>query len=278
MIKLILCDGDSWTAGDMIDPTIDTTNVNDERNDDYRLSKLWPNDLEKLSNIPVLNIARAGSSNDGVCRRIIDNINYFLEEELYSPEELFVIVGWSSPERKDFYYTSIEHTGWETLYPSFFECTINTKKDIQDFYKTYIQYFWNQAEFITRHIQQNYLLHYFLKDKNIKHIFFNAFYECKFDLEKTPYEMSVDNDFVGIFYKSDLMDDLTGQASINKSTVKNFSKLYDQIFIKGSFRNHIMTLMENGHDNLFEPDQHHPNREGHKIWANVVYNHIKDVI
>ena len=99
--KLIYCDGDSWTAGDMIDPKLThITDVNHNLNTDYRLPKVWPSDLEKLTNIKVINNSRAGSSNDGIVRRVIDNISYLTEKN--KSEDLFVIVGFSSPERKDF--------------------------------------------------------------------------------------------------------------------------------------------------------------------------------
>lgn len=78
--KLILCDGDSWTSGDMISPNLESTNVNHSDNDSYRLPKVWPSDLGKLTNIEIKNISRAGSSNDGIVRRILDNVNDYLEQ------------------------------------------------------------------------------------------------------------------------------------------------------------------------------------------------------
>ena len=41
-MKLMLCDGDSWTSGDIINPELELAgkehpNVNDPSNDDYRL-------------------------------------------------------------------------------------------------------------------------------------------------------------------------------------------------------------------------------------------------
>ena len=41
-----------------------------------------------------------GSSNDGIVRRVLPNVLRLLTQ--YKPNELFVIIGWSSPERKDF--------------------------------------------------------------------------------------------------------------------------------------------------------------------------------
>ena len=47
-------------------------------------------------------ITYAGSSNDGIVRRVTNSVLSNLEE--YESDELFYIIGWSSPERKDFYY------------------------------------------------------------------------------------------------------------------------------------------------------------------------------
>ena len=105
-MKLILCDGDSWTAGDIINPELklineNHANVNDPLNDSYRLPKVWPHKLGKLLNIDTLNIAHAGSSNDAIVRRTMRKVKELLLD--YEAKDLFVIIGWSSPERKDFY-------------------------------------------------------------------------------------------------------------------------------------------------------------------------------
>ena len=160
-MKLILCDGDSWTSGDIINPELELTgkdhpNVNDPSNDDYRLPKVWPHKLGKLLNVETLNIAMAGSSNDGIVRRTMRKVKELLLD--YKPEDLFVIVGWSSPERKDFYYTG-EWESWETIYPVQNHQTI-PDKDIDTFYKIYQEKFWNEPEYVERYMQQNLLLHF----------------------------------------------------------------------------------------------------------------------
>ena len=70
---MILCEGDSWTSGDMINPELKTLNVNHKDNDDYRLPKVWPHKLGKLLGVDVLNTSMAGSSNDGIVRRVVSN-------------------------------------------------------------------------------------------------------------------------------------------------------------------------------------------------------------
>ena len=123
---MILCEGDSWTSGDMINPKLNTTNINHIDNDEYRLPKVWPHKLGSLLGIDILNTSVAGSSNDGIVRRLVSNVLDLLKK--YDGSEIFVIVGWSSPERKDFYTNG----SWETLYPmpkpvSYTHLTLPTK-------------------------------------------------------------------------------------------------------------------------------------------------------
>ena len=173
--KLLYCDGDSWTAGDIVDPKLFGDNVAEVHhpdNEQYRLPRVWPHKLGKLLNVKVLNKAFAGSSNDGIVRRVLPNVLKLLTQ--YKPEQLFVIIGWSSPERKDFFYED----EWKTMYPNEYD-ELDEKDEIDKFKKTYFKYFWEEQEYTQRYIEQNLLLHNFLKSKGIKHLFFDAFYETK---------------------------------------------------------------------------------------------------
>ena len=173
--KVLYCDGDSWTAGDIVDPKLFGDNVAEVHhpdNEQYRLPRVWPHKLGKLLGVKVLNKAHAGSSNDGIVRRVLPNILRLLTQ--YKPDELFVIIGWSSPERKDFFYKD----EWKTMYPNEYN-ELNEKDEIDKFKKTYFKYFWEEQEYTQRYIEQNLLLHNFLESKGIKHLFFDAFYETK---------------------------------------------------------------------------------------------------
>ena len=167
---MILCEGDSWTSGDMINPKLKTLNVNHKDNDDYRLPKVWPHKLGKLLGVDVLNTSMAGSSNDGIVRRVVSNVLDLLKK--YNSKDIFVIVGWSSPERKDFYFNDGNDKHWETIFPNAIndieqiDQISNIEKERQEFYKTYVQYYWNEEEYFNRYIHNNLYLHYFLKSNN----------------------------------------------------------------------------------------------------------------
>ena len=75
--KIILCDGDSWTAGDIVDPEIfgdKLEHVNHPDNKQYRLPRVWPGKLGKLLNVDVENTSVAASSNDAIVRRVVENV------------------------------------------------------------------------------------------------------------------------------------------------------------------------------------------------------------
>ena len=252
---IIYCDGDSWTAGDIVDPELfgdDLTKVNDPLNTPYRLSKVWPGMLD----YETINESEAGSSNDAIVRRAYRNVLNLLKEN--KPEDLFVIIGWSSPERKDFYYHG-KHTSWETLYPAQFEQDFNfhdkaAEKELQKFYKIYLKYFWNQEEYLERYIQQNLSLHHFLLNKGIKHLFFDAFFESKEN---------------GLWGDEELLDHLSDSDTIQEE----FIKLREEFFIPISMKQYLLNT-----DHEFMWDGHHPSEQGHKYWSNKINKILKSVI
>ena len=157
-----------------------------------------------------------------------------------STKDLFVIVGWSSPERKDFYFKGdwdgdfIE--SWETLYPAQLEQSL-PNKDVEKFYDTYLKYFWHSEEYINRYVNQNLYLHYFLESKGVRHLFFDAFYH------HTPQEHN--KPYFGDYYDIKLFKKLEDTnrhlyTDLNKNmkeTTKEYFKLRDTNFHNISFKN-----------------------------------------
>jgi|TARA_Y100000034_G_scaffold127093_1_gene179352 hypothetical protein len=261
MKKIILCDGDSWTSGDIVDPEIfgdQLEHVNHPDNDQYRFPRVWPGMLD----YETMNESVAGSSNDAIVRRVLRKVLELLENN--QPENLFVIIGWTSPERKDFYYKNI-HSSWETLYPAQFKQDFDyageSEKELKQFYKIYLKYFWNQEEYLERYIQQNLTMHYFLQIKGIKHLFFDSFYET--------------NDSC-IWDSKDLLDDLSNQISnriFSDKLQEEFIELRNDFFIKTSMQKYLSSYNQ---EELF--DGNHPSEGGHREWANYIQKYIGDII
>ncbi len=272
-IKIILTEGDSWTAGDIIDPKLEArgiTNIDHRDNDAYRLPKVWPDKLSKLTNIEVRNTSHAGSSNDGIEKRVISQVGNLLQK--YNSDEIFVIVGWTSPERKDFYYKNVmdesDDGRWETIYPA--SPAIHEPSDgFEEFTKLYTTYFWNKEEYIMRYLIQNINIHNYLNSQNIKHVFFDAFYET-FEATNNP-------------EKHGILDSVTLMKAIkrlplsveNNYIKEQYIKLHDSNFLPITFKEFILTtLKEHKQVDLF--DNHHPTELSHQKWAHYLKTYLNE--
>tara|TARA_B100000287_G_scaffold217496_1_gene205141 strand:- start:409 stop:1260 length:852 start_codon:yes stop_codon:yes gene_type:complete len=270
--KLIFCDGDSWTAGDIIDPNLDITHVNAKENDSYRLPRVWPHKLGKLCGIEVKNNSVAGSSNDGIVRRVLDNIPTLLKQ--YKPEEICVIIGWTSPERKDFFYSHEKMKHWETLYPAeLYQKQLN--KDVEEFYKTYIKHFWNIEEFSNRYIEHNLLLHHYLENLGIKHYFFNAFYESSGEnFNGSLYEKYFLNKRRGLpdVFSVGLVEELKMVHGIMDELVfHEFKNIFEKNFIQISFKKFCDNVGLRWKDRYV---MNHPNENMHTKWSEYIYKQL----
>lgn len=271
-IKVLVTDGDSWTAGDIVDPVLfkdEPWHVNHPDNRPYRLPRVWPHKLAKRLGIECINISNAGSSNDGILRRTLNQLDKVLET--YKPEEIFYIVGWSSPERKDFFYKSPEnHAVWETMYPGEIHHFKGHTDSIDRFYREYVMSFWNSEEFITRYIQHNLTLHYFFKAHNIQHLFFDAFYESKEAVMSPKHSIRESKKLYSVFL--DMMRDKDRLESLQLTNpLKKYNKIVESNFVDTSFNSYIL-------DREKELDRmlitFHPNEEGHELWAEYLHRFL----
>jgi len=67
---------------------------------EYRLENAYPKKLADLLNMDCFNDACGGSSNDRITRTTIDWTSNYLQTN--KAEELFVVIGWSAPNRIEF--------------------------------------------------------------------------------------------------------------------------------------------------------------------------------
>jgi hypothetical protein len=258
-IKLLIAEGDSWTSGDILNPELERkgiTDVNSPFNDTYRLPKVWPSKLGTKLSLQVKNFAVAGSSNDGIVRRTINNV--LRELENHSPEEIFVIVGWSSPERKDFF----RNGSWDTVYPMEIQRFSHSDTDEDIFKRIYAQNYWNEEEFITRYLLGVITLESFLNLHHIPHLFFNGFYENEFGITEQESELNFVQKFVKtreISYLSYLhIDKLTQQYN----SIRNVS------YMKKLFSSYINENIIDEQEEYFK--HYHPTEKSHELWAEYI--------
>jgi len=267
-MKVILCDGCSWTGGHDIDPKLEKkgiTNVNHPDNDSYRLPKLWPYKLGQLFNAEIINNGIAGSSNDGIVRRVLRSVKELLSE--YRASDIYVVIGWTSPERKDFFYRDEDYGAWDTLYPVEREY-YHPDSDVQKFWEIYVQKYWNEEEYLERYTQQVLLLHLFLKEHNIKHLFFDAFYET----EQKNSESNI--------LTSMTIDEKIAENGYDKMghyyLMSYLNSVRQDIFMPTSFRNF---LLQKGRikfgENMFNTKDYHPTEKAQHLWAKKLSLTIK---
>jgi len=260
MHKILYTEGDSWTSGDIIAPELQKELngfVNSPLNDDYRLPKVWPQKLGDRLGLLVLNTSVAGSSNDGIARRTYDNVLKLLKE--YEPSEIMVVIGFTSPERKDFYFHKNNEHGWDTLYP-LDKSEITEEREY--FKKIYSSIYWNEEEYLSRYLSTVYNLHLFLNYHHVEHHFFNAFWQDNTGAFNS-YTLSNSINLFKEKYSKNYIDNLS---------IENLLEEYPEIernhFINTSFNRYIRYKKQNLFDGL------HPSEEGHKQWSEFLYHFI----
>lgn len=267
-MKVIYCDGCSWTGGHDIDPKLESnglTDVNHPDNDSYRLPRLYPYKLGQLFNVEIINNGVAGSSNDGIVRRTLREVKNLLSE--HRARDIYVVIGWTSPERKDFFYRDEDYGAWDTLYPVQREY-YHPDDDVQKFWEIYVQKYWNEEEYLERYLQQVMFLHLFLKDLGVKHLFFDAFYE-------TLQENSESN-----LLNSIEVDDVIAENGYDKMghyyLVNYFNSIRQDIFMPFSFKNFLLKKDRiKFEENMFNKKDYHPTEKAQHLWAKKLSLTIK---
>lgn len=266
--KVIVADGCSWTAGDIVDPILfpgQPWHVNHPDNAQYRYPRVWPDKLGKLLNLETINQSIAGSSNDGILRRILSNIPNILSK--YEPQEVVVIIGWTSPERKDFFYSDNKKRMWKTFYPK----ELFDNDESYRFHKEYILNYWNEEEYMSRYLITLISVHSYLKLLNIDHYFFDAFYESNETIKSKSKHTIFDSINLYDFIKDkskDLEHNLEGRGIIEQ-----YLKIYDTNYIKQSMIGIIKTL--DLPRKLIFDDTYHPTEYSHNMWAEYIAKTLK---
>lgn len=261
-IKELVVAGDSWTYGSEIrDPKLpESVKDWDPPNDAYRLPRIWPTKLGKLVNSEnVINLSYPAASNDQIIRNLV---GWLTEKYLHpkkSTKDLFVVVGFTSPERKDFYYRDEKNNFWFTMWPMWKHKY--PQDNINRFAELYVKNFYNIEESTHRYLNQIFYLQNLFRQFDIKHLFFQAFYQ-RSDLhiqqwKDAPYYRHYNNQ--------------PDQLIWNMIDNVRFIHKNDEIH---SFHNYIKSL-----DKTPNSDQAikgmHPSELGHTWWAEHLYEYIK---
>lgn len=283
---------DSWGRGAEIEKVEDNLYVN------YLQQYLGFDEM--------VNLSMDAESNDRIYQKTISATIEYKDKF-----NLFVLVGWTSPERKLFSINRLYENG-ESPYPfnhipgmiyeenKDFGCDSPKQvSDLKHFLKLYNKYCWSIEEALERWSYQMVALHRLLISYDIKHLFFNNFY---------PYGSMYD------FFKDNIIDNVMqwdvdeffGQNEANKELHlyseplksddklnfnKNEKKIMSQINKKNIYPKTLLNALREKHENKEKPSMKvssakpnnpalasggHPNEFGHLEIANLIYNYIKE--
>lgn len=270
-IKHLLATGDSWTYGSEIrDPNLSKEIKDwDKENDEYRIERIFPTKLGKLMGVEeVTNLSYPAVSNDRIVRC---TINWITKEYLSinkDTSQLFVIVGLTSPQRKDFVYEDDKtDPGWQTVWPMWkHEYGTDGMNDFADLYAVHLN---NKEEYVSRYVNQIYQLECFFKIHKIKYLIFQGFYQHQnegirrwsdyFHIDELNYSKYVNNYDQNENLIWNMVDDV---------------RFVDKVKKTHSFHNYVVgrEIKEEREDGM---DYMHPTEIGHTWWSEYLFDYIK---
>ena len=245
--------GDSWTAGEGVDRTIEDTLIGEEL-DKFRNKNSWVKLLSEKLNIPHINNGICGNSNNKIFNKLVEDIqlNNILKDDL-------VIIMWSSSLRDVVpFLPNNEWVTWSIKY------MIETPDAITDSYKSenkiYNSFLSSYKNFfITDMFNQNYY--------NIVNQNYIIFIQKLLEFYKIKYLMC--DAFEPMIINLDKKDDITN--IINKSNYLGFNKKTIRDLLNDTNR---LDIWEHQVTTFKTRATQHPNKKGHELISNELYNYI----
>lgn len=296
--RVLFADGDSWTFGSEIaapellsedgkgfgqgnrfkDTNITCTHPS---NDYYRIPRIWPTILAEKLGVECVNRAWPARSNDTIIASTLGWImdNYIVPGK--DTSELLVVVGWTSPERKNVIVE--ESNGLPTQYtfwPNMLGTDFYKGKIGKKYFEFYINHLWHEREYISRFIEQNYTLDLFCKAHGIEYRTFNAFYVPRAKAgNSTQFANWKDASLIDILneWEQHPMDSWGDRFHWNIQEHRRLKQMWESITtminkdkLDGSFKSFV--------ENNLEQDKRwcgiHPSPEGNAAWADYLYDTI----
>jgi len=270
--------GDSWCWGaELVDPVEEPVPIMTlpgggfERqskpiNIEYRLKNRYINRFQTMIGAEELvDLSEPADSNDAIFRKLVEWLINSGYTSGLDTSDLFISIGWTSPERTEFYYK--EKWGedhWATYGPWSLDEQKNKNIDLHNFFNLFFENFGTPDGFIYKYYQTMWATQCLLEKFNIKYVMHQAFYHYP---DRMPLEWKDD------VYKQEFLQ------MDNNQTIKNlWNSINENCFVNKdhptmSTAHHVM-VEKGGLDNVFEV--FHPNALGHKIWAEYLYEFCTD--
>lgn len=268
----LICLGDSWAWGsDLIDPTSSDVGIDwmaTQRltvHTSYRIKHRYITLLANRLQAELIDLTTPGCSNDTITRNLL---NYLAVEGYLSGEkmvtELMISIGWTAPERRDFYYPGINNLtsdhpeyGWFTIQPSCLRSYSGL--DLIDFQKFYASTLVQSEEYMYRYISQVYHTQTMLKSLGIKFFMHQAFYDENIfhqHRDKLSFNSNAGNPVEILWNQIDC------STFINKNDLES-----------PTFKAYITIQAKKLNQRVFDKEYecYHPNAFGHQLWCDYIY-------
>lgn len=272
-MKILGC-GDSWAWGaELVDPIeepIPIMKLSDGGHDRhhkpinvaYREKHRYLGLLCERYNAELIDLSTAGISNDTIYRILVD---YLIENDYLhgrDTSDLFISIGWTSPERTEFFY---EKKWGGDNYAMFGPWSMDQKYDNPDlstFFNLYYKYFSHPVEYMRRYILMIYNLELLLKKYKIRYIMHQAFYHHIHKMMRQWDDQTYLRSNLDIISAADkrMFDLIDPILFVNKNDEEGTA--------------HHTMIKLGGKDNVFEV--WHPNAYGHRLWAEYLIKYIED--
>lgn len=289
----LLTNGDSWTFGSeiaapelLVEPGHKGHGMGyrfrkgcsdiDEANDYYRIPRIWPTILAQRLGYDNINLAWPARSNDGIYESTVSYIisNYIKPGR--SVNDLLVVIGWSSPERKDLMISAANTTYLQTIWPAMSNVSFYAHDVVRQYFKFHVNHLWVEQEYIGRYVEHNYNLACFLERHGISYYFFNAFYQTP---NKSPsgWESMNVGQAIASWEETTNLDGwcdpwVNWREKITR-LANQWHMVCDKRFIlkdRGSFKEYIDQQVPSD----IRMINWHPSPESHQAWADFLHKYI----
>lgn len=285
--KILLTNGDSWTFGsEIMAPEFLAgphergygmanrykKNHHDweKRNDYYRVPRIWPTMLANNIGYKSINLAWPARSNDTIYHTTVGWLleNYIIPRK--NTDNLLVIIGWSSPERKNILIKDQETIHLQTFWPAMADTNFYPSTMVIDYFKFYVNNLWLEQEYISRYIEQNHMLQCFCKSNGIRYYCFNSFYQTPGTGPNDWKELNITDTLES--WKSAKIKGWFDPSFSWEKELKRLENLWKSVdessFIlkdqkNGSFKSHVQTALGRSKSMI----NWHPSPDGHEEWA-----------
>ena len=274
----------------LFDSTTESTlNARGEYKDNYEFKHSWPGFLDRLDVPSVLNFGEGGLSNQQIISKVVKSLSRIFgnvtlrEHESFwleiadNPDEVFVIVSWTSLYRSEIFnftedgeYTTF---GIQSLYENHNGDFSNTELE------SFLNIITNTPYIIEKYLQQCLYLHPFLKSIGVKHLFFNSFNETT-DVIKSVHNHKLigedelkrevfKNNHLTMLYEIIPQDIFYGGSLFGNSQLAFLLKQVDNYPLDD--KKDYVGERPKGYGRLFLDDMH-PSELGNELWSNELYN------